>query len=112
MKRVFLSYSRRDLVFVEKFAEDLQKAGYAVWYDLTDLEGGDRWAREIQDGIRTSDIFVIVISPDSVKSEWVEREFLFASNRMMKIVPVLYRMCELPLWLLNLRSFRKDTKNR
>ena len=46
MKQVFISYSRRDLVFVEKFAEDLQKAGYDVWYDLTDLEGGDRWARD------------------------------------------------------------------
>ena len=111
MKRVFISYSRRDLVFVEKFAEDLQKAGYDVWYDLTDLEGGDRWAREIEDGIRTSDIFVIVISPDSVKSEWVEREFLYASNRMMKIVPVLYKMCELPLWLLNLHYIDLQGKN-
>jgi formylglycine-generating enzyme required for sulfatase activity len=111
MKRVFLSYSRKDLVFVERFAEDLQKAGYSVWYDLSGLEGGDRWAREIQAGIRTSDIFVVVISPDSVKSEWVEREFLFASNRMMKIVPVLYKMCELPLWLLNLHYIDLQGKN-
>ena len=45
MKKLFISYSRKDLGFVEKLAEDLQQAGYDVWYDLTDLEGlGRIWS--------------------------------------------------------------------
>jgi len=38
--QVFISYSRRDLAFVEGLAADLQAAGLDVWYDLSGLEGG------------------------------------------------------------------------
>ena len=102
MKKIFISYSRKDLTFVKKLASDLEDAGYDVWYDLTDLEGGDRWADAIEDAIRESEAFIVVVSPRSVESEWVQKEFLFAGNLHKRIVPVLYEKCELPLWLLNI----------
>lgn len=102
MKQIFLSYSRKDLNFVEKLADDLQQAGFDIWYDLTDLEGGDRWADEIQEAIDKSDVFVTVISPNSVASEWVQKEFLYACNMKKRIIPVLHVETSLPLWLTNL----------
>lgn len=102
MKHIFLSYSRKDLGFVEKLAKDLQQAGYDVWYDLTDLSGGDRWASKIQAAIDKCDAFITVISPNSVVSEWVEKEFLYASNTKKNIIPVLYTTSKLPLWLLDM----------
>ena len=80
MTQVFISYSRRDLAFVEQLAADLQAAGLDVWYYLSGLEGGVRWRIEIEKAIRASQYLLIVLSPDSVVSEWVEREYLFASN--------------------------------
>jgi hypothetical protein len=50
MTQVFLSYSRKDLAFVERLAKDLQVAGLGVWYDLSDLEIGGRLGKEIQFG--------------------------------------------------------------
>ena len=44
----------------------------------------------------------MVLSPDSVNSEWVEREYLYGSNLGKKIVPILYRPCELPMYYLNI----------
>jgi formylglycine-generating enzyme required for sulfatase activity len=102
MTQVFISYSRKDLAFVERLAKDLQAAGLQVWYDLSGLEVGQRWGSEIQKAIRKSKIVVAVLSPHSVRSEWVEREILFASNRKLKVVPLLYRSCELPMWCVNL----------
>lgn len=102
MKRIFISYSRRDLNFVKQLAKDLQQAGNQVWYDLSSLDGGDRWGREIQNAIRQSDVFLLVVSPNSVESEWVEKEFLYASNLQRRIIPLLYQACDLPLWLLNI----------
>ena len=102
-KKIFLSYSRLDLIFVEQLAQDLLDAGYDVWYDLSKIEGGDRWSQEIEDGINQSHIFAIVVTPNSMASEWVEKEYHFASRRGMKIVPLVRELCELPIWLLNIQ---------
>lgn len=102
MKQVFISYSRKDLRFVEKLAADLQQAGYDVWYDLSDIEGGDRWAIEIQTAIDHCDVCITVISSNSIVSEWVEKEFLYASNMGKKVIPVLLEWTTLPLWLMNI----------
>ena len=102
MAQVFISYSRKDLTFVEQLALDLKGAGLEVWYDVSRLEGGERWRTEIQNAIKSSQYVIIVLSPDSVESVWVEREFIYSSNLNRKIIPLLYRQCELPLNYLDL----------
>jgi len=102
MTQVFISYSRKDLVFVERLAKDLQSAGLEVWYDLSGLDGGARWGREIQNAIKESEIFVVVLSPNSIDSEWVEKEFMYANSLKKKIIPLLYQPCETPMWFINL----------
>ena len=102
MKKIFIPYSRKDLDFVKKLAEDLTQAGYDVWYDLTDLEGGDHWADELQTAIDECQVYVLVISPNSVASEWVEKEFIYASGEGKKVVPLLFKQTDLPLWLVNI----------
>jgi len=102
MTQVFISYSRKDLAFVEHLAEDLQAAGLEVWYDLSGLEGGTRWGKEIQSAIQNSQIFVVVLSPNSIDSEWVEKEFMYANSLKRKIIPLLYKPCETPMWFINL----------
>ena len=57
----------------------------------------------IQEGINESEILAIVVSSNSIASEWVEKEFIFASKRGLKVVPLLYEHCEIPIWLLNLQ---------
>jgi formylglycine-generating enzyme required for sulfatase activity len=102
MAQVFVSYSRKDISFVERLASDLKNAGLDVWYDVSSLGGGSRWRAEIETAIRGSQFVIVVLSPDSIASEWVEREFLFANNLKRKIIPLMYRFCELPLNYLDL----------
>ena len=73
MQKIFISYSRKDIDFARKFSGDLEKAGYDVWWDLTDLRGGDDWVRVIPDAIEKSDFFIIVLSPNYIESEWVRK---------------------------------------
>lgn len=101
MTQVFISYSRRDIALVEQLAADLKTAGLDVWYDLSGLDGGARWRIEIERAIRESQYVIVVLSPDSVASEWVEREYLFANNLGKEIIPLYYRPCDLPLYYLN-----------
>ena len=102
MTQVFISYSRKDLAFVERLAKDLRAAGLDVWYDLSGLEIGTHWGKDIQYAILQSQYFLVVLSPNSNESEWVEREFLYAGNHKLKIVPLVYKTCDLPMWSLNM----------
>ena len=104
MPQVFISYSRKDLEFVERLASDMQTAGLSVWYDLSGLEGGTQWGTEIQKAIQQSQYFLLVLSPNSLQSKWVQREFLYAENKGLKVVPLLYLPCELPMWLFDLHT--------
>jgi formylglycine-generating enzyme required for sulfatase activity len=111
MTQVFISYSRKDLSFVKRLVKDLKAAGLETWYDLSGLEVGQRWGSEIQKAIRNSQYFLAVMSPNSVDSEWVEREFLYSSNLKLKVIPLLYKACELPMWCLNLHYIDIQGRN-
>ena len=95
---VFLSYSRRDTEFVSRIGRDLSARGFEVWLDTQDIVGGgiDRWRTSIVAGIRRSDVVVVVLSPNSVQSENVERELTVAAENRRRVVPILHQPCELP----------------
>jgi formylglycine-generating enzyme required for sulfatase activity len=97
MTQIFISYSRKDIAFIDKLAADLKKSGLDVWYDVSGIAGGDRWRSEIENALRNSQYVLVVLSPDAVLSQWVEREFLFSNNLQKKIIPLMYRSCEIPL---------------
>ncbi len=81
----------------------MEEAGFDTWWDVSDLRGGDRWATEIQAALKVSKYCVVVLSPDSIRSEWVEREYLYALGLELQIVPLLYKTCDVPLALANLQ---------
>ena len=99
MQQIFISYSRKDMSFVRKLAGDLEKAGYDVWWDLTDLRGGDDWVRVIPAAIESSQHFIIVLSPNSVESEWVRKEYTQALSLRRKIIPIMLEATGVPFAL-------------
>ena len=102
MTQVFISYSRKDLAFVSRLAADLTGANFDVWYDLSRLAGGDRWQLEIENALQKSQFVIVVLSPDSLGSEWVEKECLYASQLKRKVIPLMYHPCDLPLRFANM----------
>ncbi|MBN1220722.1 MAG: SUMF1/EgtB/PvdO family nonheme iron enzyme [Anaerolineae bacterium] len=103
--QVFLAYSRRDLEFVQTLAADLERGGFAPWWDLSKLQGGQNWVRQITAALDESRHCLVVLSPDSVKSDWVLEEYTYARQIGVDIIPLLYRECRLPLGLNTLHYF-------
>jgi hypothetical protein len=99
MTQIFISYSRKDIGFVRKLAGDLEKAGYEVWWDLTDLRGGDDWPRVIPTAIESSQYVIVVLSPNSVISDWVEKEYTQALSLRKKIIPIMLAQAKVPFSL-------------
>jgi hypothetical protein len=99
MQKIFISYSRKDIDFARKLAGDLEKADYDIWWDITDLRGGDDWVKTLPAAIASSDFFIIILTPNSVESEWVRKEYTQALNLRKKIVPIMFEMCDVPFAL-------------
>jgi len=90
--------------FVQRLAMDLHSAGLVVWWDLSDIQGSDVWEKKIEEGLGSSEYFIVVLTPDSLQSRWVRREYLSADNKALKIIPLLLKPCdEVPLTLRDIQ---------
>ncbi|MDD1749301.1 MAG: TIR domain-containing protein [Methanothrix sp.] len=110
MEKIFISYSRKDIGFVRQLAGDLEKADYDVWWDLTDLRGGDDWPRAIPAAIESSQYMIIVLSPNSAVSDWVEKEYTYALSLRKKVIPLMLARSGVPFALntINFVDFTSD----
>lgn len=101
---VFISYSRRDLEFVSRLAQDLDEKVTGVWFDKSDIRPGQQWREEILNGIARCKVVVLVLSPDSAASQYVQMEIRTAAEQGKVIIPILYRPLNLTGWMGELVS--------
>lgn len=101
---VFLSHNSVDKPFVRELARDMKRAGIKVWIDEAEIKIGDSIVDKIGKGIDEADYVVVVLSPNSVDSPWVQRELQVATHqeivgKRIKVLPVLYKDCNIPSYL-------------
>src|SRR5271165_5766802 len=70
----FISYSSKDQPFAERLYSDLQGKGVRCWYAPEDLKIGEKIRVGIDESIRIHDKLLLVLSKNSVASDWVEKE--------------------------------------
>ncbi len=116
-KDVFICYSSKDRAFVRKLAEDLKAHGVKVWWDKWEMIVGDSITKKIQEGISKSSWLIVVLSPDSIKSNWVGKELSTAQvieveRQKVFILPILYKTADIPIFLKDkvFADFRRSYK--
>jgi hypothetical protein len=88
--QIFTSSSDKDKDWVRIVVEDLEALGYSVWWYAKDAPGLP-FGNEIRSAIYHTKVFMIVVSPDSMRSKHVEEEVRWAEIYDRPIVPVLCR---------------------
>jgi formylglycine-generating enzyme required for sulfatase activity len=88
MSHIFLSYSRKDTDYAHMLAENLQSRGFEVWIDAR-LDYGAHWPLEIQKHLDSCDAFILIMTPRSFVSEWVQSELQRAKRKSKPIFPLL-----------------------
>jgi TolB-like protein len=80
---VFLSYASEDVAAAERIAAALRAAGIEVWFDKSELRGGDAWDRQIREQIHDCRLFIPVISANSERRDegYFRREWSLAADR-------------------------------
>jgi hypothetical protein len=88
MGHVFISYSHKDTKYAHKLADSLQELEFDVWIDER-LDYGSQWPLEIQKQLDSCDAFILVMSPRSFASEWVQSELQRAKRKLKPVFPLL-----------------------
>ena len=80
---VFLSYASQDAEAAQRICAALRSAGVEVWFDQSELRGGDAWDRQIRKQIHDCALFVPVISAhtDARREGYFRREWKLAVDR-------------------------------
>ncbi len=98
---VFISYSRKDESFRRTFDsllnDQLAALGFQaqIGQDTALVAGTTQWGVTVDKTILECDLFVLLISPDSIQSEWCQRELDLARQHDRRILFVLIKPVEL-----------------
>jgi hypothetical protein len=87
---VFLSYSSVDRQEANEIYEAIKNAGGRVFISEKDLNPGEDFAEEVRNAISSSRELWLLVSPNSIKSDWVISEWGAAWVLRKKIVPILH----------------------
>ena len=95
MALVFLSYARDDAELAKKLAGLIDQAGHQVWWDR-EIQGGSRFASEIDKALKEADAVLVLWTDASVKSAWVQDEAAEGRDSG-RLVPVIMNGIRPPL---------------
>jgi len=88
MSNIFISYHHQSVAIIKTLAEDIDALGHTVWFDH-ELSGGQAWWDQILAKVRDCDVFVFVLSLESLNSTACNREYSYAADLGKPILPIL-----------------------
>lgn len=95
-KNIFISYSRRELGFVDDIVDDLENEGYNVWLDYRALVPGIPWKEQIDKGLNDSDTVLLVVSKAALASEYVALEWRHFLETNKRVILLIFEAVDLP----------------
>lgn len=80
----FISYSSKDEEFCKRLHRRMRDERLRVWFAPEDIKGGEKIHDQISQAIRVHDKLILVLSDQSMQSQWVNTEIYHARQREVK----------------------------
>lgn len=112
--KVFISHSHADEKWADVLRKRLSEEGIEVWDPSLEIAPGENWGLKYGKGLEASDAMIVLLSPDSAKSDIVRHEIDYAlgSPRFRdRLVSVLVRPTADVPWILEEKHFIRATKD-
>jgi tetratricopeptide (TPR) repeat protein len=109
--QIFVSHSHSDNTFCQALVQALRDAEADVWYDEHNL-GAVKIRKEIEQELRKRLVFLVILSPQALTSQWVEDECdwaydLYKQEPQRVILPIIAKdITYADIWLF-LRPFKR-----
>jgi len=88
MNYIFISYSHKDREFASKLAEALTNMKIPFWIDER-IDYGTEWPSVIEKHLDDCSVFILLMTPFSHRSPWVQNELARAQLKKKPIFPLL-----------------------
>src|ERR1700730_15283847 len=88
---IFISYSRKDVAFVDRLEVALKARGFEPLIDRTEIYAFEDWWQRIEGLIGRADTVVFVLSPDAVASTGSLKEIASAASLNKRFAPIVCR---------------------
>lgn len=88
---IFISYSHHDTKLAMKIKTTLEEKGIPSYLAIVDSQAGDSVKEKIRENLEKSTEVFLLVSPYSLKSEWVISEFGASWALKKRIIPILYQ---------------------
>ncbi len=86
---VFLSYSTKDTDEANRVRDQLENSNLSCFMASQDIQGGDSWSDVIRNGLLHSREICILVTVNSLSSDWVSAEWGAAWVLQRRVVPLL-----------------------
>jgi hypothetical protein len=95
-QNIFISYSRRELGFVDDLVGKLEGQKYNVWLDYRALIPGAPWGPQIEKGLEESDMVLLVVSQAALASKYVTSEWHHFLDTKKRVILLIFEAVDLP----------------
>jgi hypothetical protein len=107
--RAFISHATEDKDrFVLGFTNKLRQNGVDAWFDKWEIKPGDSLVQRIfEEGIKNAQVFLVIISSQSILKPWVREELdsgmVAKIQRACRLIPVIIDDCQVPQTVSHLK---------
>src|SRR6185436_2965880 len=95
-EKIFMSYSRREVGFVDDLVSQIEGEGYQVWLDYRVLIPGTPWRAQIDKGLDDAETVLLVVSKASLASENVALEWRHFLEMDKRVILLVFEAVDLP----------------
>ena len=104
--RVFVSYARSDQALAEQLFRTLRTLPVEAWSE-DQLRAGENWSEVLRAQLRDSEYFLLLLTPKTLESSWVQQELGAAwalGKRMIAVVTDRRLLDKLPVDLAGVQT--------
>ena len=87
MSYVFISYSHKNKEYAHRLENELKKRNLKVWLDDR-IDYGSEWPKIIEEKLDACGALILIMSPHSYCSNWVQNELIRAKRKGKRIFPI------------------------